>query len=153
MKSSSRTLSLLLMSLCSIAATAATIVECEDAAGARTFQTLCPPETTQVQSKDYATGTPDAGPVTAKPAITIYLVPKCAACDAYMKFFSRYGIAPTVKNIDGNQELQDELTKISGALKAPTVIIGDKILSDYKEQELVKLFEGVGYKAVKGNNP
>lgn len=153
MKSSLQALSLLLLSLCSIATPAATVVECEDAAGERTFQTVCPPDATLVKSKDYATGTPDAGPVAAKPAISIYLVPKCAACDAYMKLFSRYGIAPTVKNIDGNRELQDELMKISGALKAPTVIIGDQKLSDYREQELTKLIEGLGYKPVKAGKP
>src|SRR3990172_9309186 len=151
MKTSLRTLSCLLLLLCCAAAPAATVVECEDAEGERTFQTVCPPGTTQIQSKNYATGTP--GPAVIKLDILIYLAPNCPACDAYMKLFSRYGITPIVKNIEGDQELQAELTEIAGALKVPTVIIGDKMLSDYRERESVKLFEDMGYKPVNANNP
>lgn len=153
MKSTLRALSLLLLSLCSIAAAAATVVECEDAAGERTFLSVCPPGSTAVQSKEYQTEIPGAIPSAAELDVLIYLAPDCPACDAFMRFFNRYGITPTRKDITDNRELQLELMKIAGALKVPTVIIGETILSNYKEKELIDLIEGMGYSLIEIANP
>ena len=145
------TLFLLFFSTYSATIWAVTIVECEDQAGERSFHEVCPPETTMVQQKDYQTAIP--GPKQPDITALIYLAPECPACEAYRAFFAKYGIKTNEKNIVDNQELQTELTNIAGDLKIPTVIIGETVLSDYKENQLIIVLERLGFTLVETTTP
>jgi glutaredoxin len=117
------------------------VVQCEDAEGNRSFRAYCPPDMTLVGEKKVPTKThprPDITP-------TVYYASKCPACDAVMKYFQSKKIDIEGKNIDGNQELQDELRGFAGNLKIPTIIIGTRVLSDYKPAEIDSALMDVGF--------
>ena len=137
---------LLFFSTYSAVLSAVTIVECKDQAGEQSFHELCPPGTTMVQQKVYQTAIP--GPEQPDLTVLIYLAPECPACEAYRTFFAKYGIKTNEKNIADNQELQTELTNIAGDLKIPTVIIGETVLSDFKEGQLITVLERLGFTLV-----
>ena len=124
------------------------IVECEDENGNRSFQKTCPPGTTLVGEKKLRTGSPGSGTENSNVDIqaTIYLVPDCDACDEVKEFLNGRDISITEKNVKDNIELQDELNKLVGALKVPTTVIGDEILSGYSRQTFMEALKAAGYK-------
>lgn len=123
------------------AASAVTIVQCEDEEGNRSFQAYCPPEMTLVEEKKLQTKTHPTPTIVP----TVYLAPKCPACEAVRKFFKEKEINTVEKNIDANIELQNELKGLVGNLKIPTVVIGDKVMTDYKRAELISALMAIGY--------
>ena len=122
------------------------VVQCENELGEKTFSSSCPPGTTEVTSKKYQTAIP--GPEQPDVSALIYLAPDCPACEAYKKFFTKYGIRFEEKNIEGNADLQTELTQISGELKIPTVQVNDRWFTDYKENDLIGFLEEIGFTLV-----
>ena len=132
---------------------AVTIVECEDDQGNRTFQANCPPGTTVVDEKRFATGIPTGTENAPKKVIgstavnvTLYSIPKCDPCDDIREFLQKRNISVTEKNVDNNVELQDELTKLTGTLKVPMTIVGEKKISGYNRTELKAALAAVGFK-------
>lgn len=117
------------------------IVQCEDAAGNKSFRAFCPPDMTQLGEKKVPTKThprPDITP-------TVYYAAKCPACDAVLKYFQTKKIDVDAKNIDGSVELQDELKGYVGNLKIPTIIIGTKVLTDYRPDQIEKALMDLGF--------
>jgi len=117
------------------------VVQCVDAAGNKSFRAFCPPDMTQVSEKKVPTKThprPDITP-------TVYYAAKCPACDAVIKYFQTKNIIVDAKNIDGNVELQDELKGFVGNLKIPAIIIGTKVLTDYRPDQLDKALMDEGF--------
>ena len=109
---------------------AVTVVQCEDEAGNRTFQTNCPPGTKVVDKLRLQTKTqptPKAPDITP----TVYTAPNCKACDLVVEYFKTKNIGIDVKSIENNVDVQKELKGIVGNLKVPTIVIGTKVLSDY----------------------
>ena len=123
---------------------AVTIVECEDQEGNRTFQSHCPPGSTEITEKAFSTsiaagpGQPDITPV-------VYLAPECRACDAVRTFFQNQEIGIREINIDDNEELQNELRGIVGDLRVPTVVVGQRFVTNYRRDLLVQVLEEAGF--------
>lgn len=117
------------------------IVQCEDAAGNKSFRSYCPPDTTKVGEKKVQTKTRPGPSVTP----TVYYAPKCPACDAVLRYFETNKISVNEKNIDGNADLQNELKGFVGALKIPTIVIGSKVLTGYQPAELEKALMAAGF--------
>ena len=123
---------------------AVTVVQCEDEAGNRTFQTNCPPGTKVVDKLRLQTKTqptPKAPDITP----TVYTAPNCKACDLVVQYFQKNNIGIEVKSIENNVEVQKELKGIVGNLKVPTTVIGTKVLSDYYPSDLNKALTEVGF--------
>jgi glutaredoxin len=126
---------------------AVNIVECEDEQGNRSFQKICPPESTQVGEKKLNTGASlDNNNRNINIQAILYMIPDCEACDEIREFLGTRNISITEKNVNDNIELQNELTELTGALKVPTTVIGDEVLTGYSRSKFLSLLEAVGYK-------
>ncbi len=122
------------------------IVECEDEEGNRSFQKVCPTGSTIVSEKKVSTGvSSDTSSKAVNIQATIYLVPDCDACDEVKEFLSTRNISITEKNVKDDIELQAELSKLAGALKVPTTIIGEEILSGYSRNSFMEALKTAGY--------
>ena len=127
--------------LCIHNSLAVEIVQCEDAEGNKSFRSFCPPDMSQVGEKKVPTKTHPRPNITP----TVYYAAKCPACDAVIKYFQTKKINIDEKNIDGNAELQNELKEYVGNLKIPTIIIGSKVLTDYRPADLDKALMDIGF--------
>ena len=123
---------------------AVTIVECEDASGERTFQSACPPGTTQVDQRRIITGSeqPPAGDTEA-PVInaTLYVVPECDPCEDVREFLQARNVNVTVKDASTEQAVQEELKAVNGTLKVPVTVIGDRVMAGYSRSALTEALE------------
>lgn len=123
---------------------AVTVVECEDEAGNRSFQSDCPPGAKIVEKIKLQTKTQPT-PVPPDIVPTVYIAPDCKACDLVLQFFQTRKINIEQKSIENNVDVQKELKGIVGNLKVPTIIIGDKVLSDYYPSDLIRALTEVGF--------
>ncbi len=122
------------------------IVECEDEQGNRSFQKTCPPGSTMVSEKRFNTGaSTDTSTKQQSIRAIVYLVPDCDACDEAKEFLSGRNIQTTEKNVKDDLELQAELTELVGALKVPTTVIGDEVLTGYSRSSYIAALEAAGH--------
>ncbi len=122
------------------------IVECLDVDGNRTFQKTCPPGTTEVSAKRFSTGGGAGNEDKVSIEATLYLIPECESCEQVKEFLSARNVVITEKDVDGNLELQNELTDIAGGLKVPTTIIGDQVLTGYSRSSFLEALEKAGFR-------
>ncbi len=111
------------------------IVECEDQEGNRSFLKNCPPGTTQVGSKTIHTGSSSTSSKYSNIEATLYVIPKCEACDEVREFLQAKGVSFNEKNANESIEIQQEITRISGGLKIPTTVIGKDVIVGYKRSQ------------------
>lgn len=125
----------------SSSAFAVTIYECIDEDGRKSFQDRCPPGTEVANQRT-------VGPKKTKPEfeVTLYTVTNCRACDSAATYLKERDIEFEVKNVSGSVERQDELKKLTGSLKIPTVVINNEISTGYNEDELAKILKKVGWR-------
>ncbi len=130
-------------------AAAATIVQCEDADGNRTFEASCPPGTTQVEKKSYYTGpkneAPDLETLKEERPVVLYRVPTCEACDAVSNYLDNRGTPYSEKNVSDDAELQEELMSLSGELSVPVVTVGEEMIAGYNRAMLSDKLDEAGY--------
>ena len=129
------------------------IVECEDREGNISFHSACPPGSSIVNEKKISTGSKAATknePISYKTSTNIsaimYSITDCSPCDAVRELLQIKNVPLTEKNVDGNIELQAELTKLNGSLNVPITLIGDKKLSGYNRTELLSALKAIGWK-------
>ena len=144
-----QTFILLMWSLFSMSSHAAVnIVECEDKDGNRSFQKSCAPGSIVVGKKKLPT-TPNKSKNSENKnsniQATVYIIPNCNVCDEVREFLNVRNISIIEKNVHDNQELQNELAELAGALKVPTTVIGNEILSGYNRQDFMKILKAAGY--------
>jgi len=125
---------------------AVTIVECEDDKGERSFQSKCPPGTTQIDVRQINTGSQPSTPDDVETLTSIlYTVPGCVVCGDVQEFLESRNVIVTVKDASSLQVVQDELRELTGELRVPVVTIGDNILRGYNRAELTAALESMGY--------
>jgi len=129
------------------------VVECKDAEGNIFFSKTCPPGSEVLDEKKIATGSKAAQEnVTSKAPIrtssisgTMYMIPSCSPCDGVRELFKANSIPLTEKNVEGNIDLQTELTELNGSLNVPITVIGDRKLSGYNRSELISALKDAGW--------
>lgn len=126
---------------------AVNIVECEDEVGNRSFQKVCPPGSTMIGEKTLHTGSgSDGKSQNVNIQATLYMIPDCEACDEIREFLGTRNISITEKNVNDSIELQTELTELTGALKVPTTVIGEEVMTGYSRSKFLSVLEAAGYK-------
>ncbi len=111
------------------------VVECEDERGGKSFQTACPPGSTEVGSKKFGTGSSGSDNDYSNIKATLYFIPNCDTCDEVREFLNANGVSFNEKNANETVEIQEELTKISGGLSIPTTVIGAEVVIGYIRSE------------------
>jgi glutaredoxin len=127
-------------------ALAVKVYECEDELGNRTFQAQCSPGSTPVSEKSYSTGRGSNSDDNELASIVLYRVADCIVCDQVKDFVTDNKLTLTEKDVENDFDLQQELkNKNGGQLRVPILLIGDKVLSGYKPDELFSALTNAGY--------
>ena len=66
----------------------------------------------------------------------------CPWCVEVERYLERHGIEVSITNVNGNREAMEEMVKLSGQSKAPTLDWDGEILADFGVEELVPFLEG-----------
>lgn len=106
-----------------------------------------PADADAVQKNIRTGGSGDGGgpDLSDKPAVALYVVPKCGACDEARSYLRKRGIPFSEKNVEGDVKAQEELKKKSGGLSVPTITIGEKVMRGYMESLLEGELDTAGY--------
>jgi len=115
---------------------AVTVYECEDSEGNRSFYDRCPPGTTPVEEKKLR-----GGKKTSAPVVTLYIVPECGACTKVRNYLQARNISFEEKDVKDNAELQKELNDKAGALKVPSLVVDDSVITGFDESAMEQVFE------------
>ena len=134
----------LMVALAATPAGAVTIYQCEDEFGSKTFQERCPPGTKSVQEQRYGaepapTITPDL------PELTLYSVPDCDTCKLTRDFLGERDIPFNEINVSDDVALQAELKQRAGALRVPTVMVGETVVAGYNKTGLADALRNAGF--------
>ena len=125
------------------------VVECEDAQGDKTYQTACQPGTTQVNEKQFRTGSESSSTSNTTSSVDIsailYMVPDCDSCADVREYLQARNISVTLKDASNEQEIQEELKALNGILRVPVVVIGETKVSGYNRTELNNALAAAGY--------
>jgi glutaredoxin 3 len=70
------------------------------------------------------------------PRPTLYVKPGCPWCDDAEDYLKAHGIAYAVANVSSDRAAFDEMLRLSGQTKAPTMRWDDEILADFGVEEL-----------------
>jgi len=128
---------LLLALLISSAGTAATLYKWVDAEGNITYQDSPPPDESQVlEQRELADSGIDERDqhnqrlMRTKP-IDLYTTQNCEVCDLVRFNLNQLGLPFNEQNLFENKTAQDQLKERSGGLNAPTLYLGEQLISSY----------------------
>lgn len=128
---------------------AVTIHQCEDADGNLTFQEICPPGSTVVETKKIYTGPkekmPDLAALQESHPVVLYSVATCDACDLVRSYLQGRGVPFNERDVADDAELQEELIAKSGELSVPVVTIGEEVVDGYNKPVLESKLDAAGY--------
>ncbi|MDH5649080.1 MAG: glutaredoxin family protein [Gammaproteobacteria bacterium] len=124
-----------------------------DEFGNVTYQRQPPPEdeASQVEEKNIRTSSDEtAGGLEAtvrnyKFPVTLYSSNKCASCGLARDYFNKNRIPFKEKNVEGNHDYAEELTRVSGEFSVPVITIADKVIRGYSRVSLEDELARVGY--------
>lgn len=72
----------------------------------------------------------------------LYVKNGCPWCTEVLGYIERNGIEVSKVIVSGNRDAMDEMVRISGQSKAPTLNWDGEILADFGVEELVPFLEG-----------
>lgn len=83
--------------------------------------------------------------IAEKYPVVLYSVPVCGSCDLARVYLQKRKVPFTEQNLENSAELQQQLKKKIGALSAPTIMIGEKVMKGYVESLLEGELDDAGY--------
>lgn len=133
-------------------AQAETLYKWVDKSGHVSYHDQPPPEGSGYRVEEKVLGTskkPKEDETLAKIAekypVVLYSVPVCGSCDLARAYLQKRKVPFTEQNLENNPDLQQTLKKKIGALSAPTIMIGEKVMKGYVESILEGELDEVGY--------
>ncbi len=125
---------------------AATVVQCEDENGNKSYQAYCPPGSKEVGQKTYSVDEYEAPEGPQEPLI-LYVTPNCDTCNQVKEFLAFRKLPVEERDVDNNAALQQELKEKSGELRVPVLMVGDTALAGFNRDALLSALAGAGYTA------
>lgn len=86
-----------------------------------------------------------AAKIAEKYPVVLYSIPVCGSCDLARLYLQKRKVPFTEQNLESSAELQQQLKKKIGALSAPTIMVGEKVMKGYVESLLEGELDDVGY--------
>jgi len=130
-------------------ATAVTIMECRDADGTLSYRDACPPDSTRVGTRRLGGSSAPQRSSLAEIAkahpVVVYVVTECDTCDLVRLMLDKRGIPFTERDVERDVSLQQELRKLSGAARVPTVLIGGEAIPGLDRILLQQRLSEAGY--------
>lgn len=133
---------------CVTVTAATTVVECVAPDGTVSYNAFCPPGSTKQAERRYV---PEPGARrnaldAVLPAITLFSIADCDACDLVRNVLDTRDVPYNEKNVADNQEHQTELLSVTGGtLSVPTVLIGENSLRGYNRSAIENALNQAGY--------
>lgn len=79
----------------------------------------------------------DASVMSATPELKVYIKPRCPWCIDAVAWLKQAGYDFRVLDVTADPALYEEMQRLSGQSKAPTLTYGDLLLADFGVDELV----------------
>lgn len=133
-------------------AQAASLYKWVDSQGRVSYHDKPPPEGSdfRVEEKNLDTGRKSEADDTLEKIVeqypvVLYSVPVCGSCDLARVYLEKRKVPYSEHNLENNAELQQKLKQKFGALSAPTITIGEKVMKGYVESILEGELDTAGY--------
>ena len=133
-------------------AQAETLYKWVDSQGRVSYHDKPPPEGSdfRVEEKNLDTGRKSEADDTLEKIVeqypvVLYSVPVCGSCDLARVYLEKRKVPYSEHNLENNVELQQKLKQKLGALSAPTITIGEKVMKGYVESILEGELDTAGY--------
>ncbi|MHB1140272.1 MAG: glutaredoxin domain-containing protein [Sulfuricaulis sp.] len=140
------------------AAQAGTLYKWVDSQGRVTYHDKPPPEGSdfRVEEKNLDTGRKSGEDDTLEKIVeqypvVLYSVPVCGSCDLARVYLEKRKVPYSEHNLENNVELQQKLKQKFGALSAPTITIGEKVMKGYVESILEGELDTAGYPKIESS--
>ena len=134
------------------AAQAGTLYKWVDSQGRVSYHDKPPPEGSDVRVEEKNIGSggkSDTGDtldkIIEKFPVVLYSVPTCGSCDLARNYLDKRKVPYSEHNLENNAELQQKVKQKYGALSAPTITIGEKVMKGYVESILEGELDSAGY--------
>ena len=121
------------------AVSATNISQCQDDQGNISFQEYCPPDMLELSRKSIATDKSDQENKGIDVDVTLYMIPDCEACIEVKEFLQLKDIVFEEKDVSESIPLQEELTKVAGALSVPVTVIGEQVVKGYQRSQMEEI--------------
>lgn len=142
------------------AAQAASLYKWVDEQGRVSYHDKPPPEDSgyRVEKKNLGSGAKSdvdhaLEKIAEKYPVILYSVPVCGSCDLARIYLEKRKVPFSEHNLENNVELQQKLKQKFGALSAPTITIGEKVMKGYVESILEGELDTAGYPKIGGAAP
>lgn len=76
--------------------------------------------------------------------LTLYIKMGCPWCDLAEDWLRAHGYQYTAVNVSADRKAFDEMIRLSGQRRAPTLRVADKILADFGPEELEPFLKSHG---------
>lgn len=76
---------------------------------------------------------------------TLYMTQECGSCELVRKVFDLHAIPYLEVDVENDIEAQEGLKKLTGALRIPSVTIGDKVISGFDRNKIEDILLSKGY--------
>ena len=137
---------ILLALLSSHTAWSAKLYKWVDKDGNISYQGSPPPAGSTLIKEEEITST--SNPNTPAPQVglpvIVYTVDNCESCDALLLLFQNWGIEVQEQSLQ-SREVQARILELSDSLSAPTLFIGDKLISDMTTSNISSELQQAGY--------
>lgn len=81
------------------------------------------------------------------PRFTLYVKPGCGWCDAAVEWLDEHGYAYDAVDVFSDAAAYDEMRRISGQTKCPTLVGGEDLLPDFDTDQLKRFLKEHGWLA------
>jgi glutaredoxin len=127
-----------------------------DAAGNISYQDKPPPESAKlIEESELKNSISKPRPTTRKQnltPVTAYTITNCRDCTQLIGFLKKAKI-PIVELSLQDREVQSRILRLSGKITAPTLFIGDTLVTDLSEPGLITILKKAGYALPDGIDP
>lgn len=134
------------------AAQAGTLYKWVDSQGRVSYHDKPPPEGSDVRVEEKNIGSGGKSDkddtlekIIEKYPVVLYSVPACGSCDLARNYLDKRKIPYSEHNLENNVELQQKMKQKYGALSAPIITIGEKVMKGYVESLLEGELDTAGY--------
>ena len=76
---------------------------------------------------------------------TLYMTQECDSCELVRKVFDLHAVPYLEVDVENDSEAQEGLKKLTGALRIPSVTIGDKVISGFDRNKIEDTLISKGY--------
>lgn len=132
---------------------AAKLYKWVDKDGNVSYQDSPPPLGSKIEREEEINPPSNSEPISTQPTepITVYTVEDCESCDLLMLRLQNWEIPFTEESLQ-DRDIQARILELSDSLSAPTLFIGDNLISNLTGSSLISELQQAGYQVDSSSN-